>query len=436
MNERNETHDIEARSFVESANADECDFPLQNLPYGAFSRGNDSDSSLCVAIGDQVFDLREAACRKLLDIDEDISEACQDDCLNSLMGLGPERWSRLRGELFHLLHTNSTRRQEAADCLHSQSEVTLTMPVCIGDYTDFYTSVHHATNVGALFRPENPLLPNYKWVPIAYNGRASSIVLSGAAIRRPNGQLKAPDSAAPRLAPSQRLDYELEIGAFVGVGNELGSAIPITEAGDHIFGLCLLNDWSARDVQVWEYQPLGPFLAKSFATTISPWIVTTEALVPFRCPAATRPDGDPHPLPYLDNPDDALRGGFGIHLEAYLCSAKMREAGCPPHCIARSNLRDMYWTFSQMLAHHSSNGCNLRPGDLLGSGTISGPTAAARACLLELTRGGAEPITLPDGSQRTFLQDGDEVTLRAYCRREGTVSIGLGSATGVILPAR
>jgi fumarylacetoacetase len=248
--------------------------------------------------------------------------------------------------------------------------------------------------------------------------------------------LKAPDSATPQFAPSQRLDYELEIGAFVGVGNELGEAIPIAVAGDHLFGLCLLNDWSARDVQAWEYQPLGPFLAKSFATTISPWIVPTEALAPFRCMAAARPEGDPRPLPYLDDPDDARHGGFDIRVEVYLRSARMLEAGCRPHCLSRGNLREMYWTFAQMLAHHSSNGCNLHPGDLLGSGTISGPAPGARGCLLELTRGGAEPITLPDGSQRTFLQDGDEVTLRAYCQQAGAASIGLGTCSGVVLPAR
>jgi fumarylacetoacetase len=296
--------------------------------------------------------------------------------------------------------------------------------------------VHHAANVGALFRPDNPLLPNYKWVPIAYHGRASSIVLSGTGIRRPCGQCKPPDACEPQFAPCRRLDYELEVGALVGVGNVMGDPIPIAQARDHIFGLCLLNDWSARDIQAWEYQPLGPFLSKSFATSISPWVVTAEALAPFRVPSSPRPQGDPTPLPYLDDPDDRQSGGFELTVEVSLQTAAMQQAGCPPQRISRGNLRDMYWTFAQMLAHHTSNGCNLRPGDLLASGTISGPGAGAHGCLLEMTRGGAEPIRLPNGEQRTFLEDGDEVRLRAWCQRPEAVRIGFGECTGTVMPSR
>jgi fumarylacetoacetase len=434
--ERNETHDPRARSFVESANVSGCDFPIQNLPFGAFTDGQNSSASLCVAIGSQVLDLRMAAERALLArVDDNTFEACCESCLNPLMGLGPERWSALRRTTFDLLSENSPHRDEAAECLLPQSDVKLVMPVDIRNYTDFYASVDHATRVGELFRPDNPLLPNYKWVPIGYHGRASTVVVSGSAVRRPWGQLKPPGAESPVLAPSRRLDYELEIGALVGVGNEMGESIPIAQAGGHLFGLCLLNDWSARDVQAWEYQPLGPFLAKSFATSISPWVVTTEALAPFRSPAATRPSGDPRPLPYLFDADDQLCGGFDVSVEAYLQTSAMREAHCPPQRISHANLCDLYWTFAQMLAHHSSNGCDLRPGDLLGSGTISGPAAEAHGCLLEITRGGAEPITLADGSQRTFLEDGDEVTLRAFCQRPGAARIGFGECRGTLLAA-
>jgi fumarylacetoacetase len=312
----------------------------------------------------------------------------------------------------------------------------MVLPVEIGDYSDFYASIHHATNVGALFRPDNPLLPNYKWVPIGYHGRASSIVVSGSGIRRPWGQLKQPSDEQPHYAPSRRMDYEAEIGALIGVGNEMGEAIPIGQAGEHIFGLCLVNDWSARDIQSWEYQPLGPFLSKSFATSISPWIVTAEALIPFRVPASARPAGDPQPLPYLMDRNDQQWGGFDLTVEVYMRTASMREAGCPPHRVSCGNLCDMYWTFAQMLAHHACNGCGLRPGDLLASGTVSGPDPVARGCLLEITRGGAEPILLPSGELRTFLEDGDEVHMRAYCERSGAVRIGFGECSGTLVAAR
>jgi fumarylacetoacetase len=431
----NETHNPSARSFVESANVVGCDFPIQNLPFGAFAVADQSCTKLCVAIGDQVFDLHTAVERRLLDVDDSTCEALQEPCLNPLMGLGPARWHAVRKAIFELLLTDSKQRDAAVGCLLPQRDVTLVLPVAVHDYTDFYASVHHAQNVGALFRPDNPLLPNYKWVPIGYHGRASSIVISGTDVRRPLGQLMAPQSDAPTFSPSRRLDYELEVGAFVGVGNQLGEPIPISQASGHLFGLCLLNDWSARDVQTWEYQPLGPFLAKSFATSLSPWVITTEALAPYRL-ASTRPEGDPLPLAYLSCAEDQQRGAFDITVEVCLRSKKMREAGCAPHLVSRGNLRDMYWTFAQMLAHHSSNGCNLRPGDLLGSGTISGPAPDARGCLLELSRGGAEPLLLPDGTQRTFLEDGDEVIMRGRCARAGAARIGLGECRGIVLPAR
>ena len=435
--ELNETHDPNARSFVESANVADCDFPLQNLPFGAFTNGDDSCASLCVAIGNQALDLCAAAERALLaGVDDDTFEACREASLNPLMGLGPARWTALRRAIFRLLRADSEYRSEAAECLRAQRGITLVLPAEIRNYTDFYASIHHASNVGVLFRPDNPLLPNYKWVPIGYHGRSSSIVVSGSTVRRPWGQLKAPDAEQPEFSPSRRLDYELEIGAYVGVGNELGEAIPIAQAGDHIFGLCLLNDWSARDIQSWEYQPLGPFLAKSFATSISPWIITTEALAPFRVPSSERPAGDPQPLAYLAGAEDKQRGGFDVSVEVYLQTAVGRAAHCTPHRVGHGSLREMYWTFAQMLAHHSSNGCDLRPGDLLGCGTISGPDPEARGCLLEITRGGAEPIVLPDGTQRTFLEDGDEVTLRAYCQRAGTARIGFGECSGAVLPTR
>ena len=434
--EPNETHNPNARSFVESANVSGCDFPIQNLPFGAFTNGQNSCASLCVAIGDQVLDLPAAVERGLLPgVDAVTREACREACLNPLMGLGPAHWTALRRELFHLLREDSPQQAGAAACLHPQRNVTLVMPVKIANYTDFYASLHHASNVGALFRPDNPLLPNYKWVPIGYHGRASTIVLSGCPVRRPWGQLKSPSSDAPQFSPSRRLDYEMEVGALVGVGNEMGDAIPIAQAAGHIFGLCLVNDWSARDIQSWEYQPLGPFLAKNFATTLSPWVVTAEALAPFRVAAAARPATDPQPLPYLADAADQQQGGFDLTVEVYLQSAAMREANRAQHRLSRGNLCDMYWTFAQMLAHHTSNGCGLRPGDLLASGTISGPTPEARGCLLEITRGGAEPILLPDGTQRTFLEDGDEITLRGFCERPGAVRIGFGPCSGTLMAA-
>jgi fumarylacetoacetase len=310
--------------------------------------------------------------------------------------------------------------------------VYLHTPARIGNYTDFYASVHHATNVGSMFRPDNPLLPNYKYIPVGYHGRASSITLNDEVVR-PNGQTKPPNETAPTFGPCTQLDYELEVGAFVTRGNMLGSPIPMEMADEHIFGLCLVNDWSARDIQAWEYQPLGPFLAKNFATTISPWVVTREALEPFRIPLAPRAEGDPQPLPYLSTETDRANGGFDITLEVYLSSERMREDGVAPVRVSRGNFRDMYWTFAQMFTHHTSNGCDLRPGDLLASGTVSGPGKESRGCLLEMTWRGTEPMQLPTGEERTFLEDGDEVIMRGFCERDGAARIGFGECRGVIV---
>jgi fumarylacetoacetase len=315
------------------------------------------------------------------------------------------------------------------------AEVTSLLPAHVGDYTDFYASAHHATHVGRLFRPDHPLLPNYKWIPIGYHGRASSVVASGRPVRRPLGQRRPAEGEPPPFGPSELLDYEVEVGVFVGRGNELGAPVPIGEAEEHLFGVCLLNDWSARDIQAWEYQPLGPFLGKSFATTISPWVVTTEALAPFRAPALERPAGDPEPLPYLAHGMDAHTAGVDIRVEAWLETPKMREGGSPPARISCASTRDLYWTLAQMLAHHASNGCNLRPGDLFGSGTVSGPSRDSFGCLLEITRRGQEPLELPTGETRTFLEDGDEVILRGFCERVGYRRIGLGECRGRVEPA-
>jgi fumarylacetoacetase len=314
-------------------------------------------------------------------------------------------------------------------------EAELLVPAQIGDYSDFYASVYHATNVGSMFRPENPLLPNYKWVPIGYHGRASSIMVSGASVQRPRGQTKDPDGDSPVFRPTQALDYEMEVGCFVGPGNPLGQSVPIDQAERHLFGLCLVNDWSARDIQSWEYQPLGPFLSKSFATTVSPWVVTMEALEPYRVAAFQRPTGDPAPLSYLDSPNTQRRGGLDLSVEVYLVTAKMRAAGLPPARLSRGNAADLYWTLGQMFTHHTSNGCNLRPGDLFATGTISGQGKDSRGCLLELTWRGSEPLSLPTGETRKFLEDGDEVILRASCERQGAARIGFGECRGIVLPA-
>jgi fumarylacetoacetase len=430
------THDASLESWVDSANAADTDFPVQNLPLGVFSRGGEARSRIGCAIGDQVLDLKACAERGLLrGLPESVEAACRTASLNALMALEPRIRGTLRHRLSHLLRAEGgpvTARGDAKDVLVPQSDAEMRLPAEVGDYTDFYASIHHATNVGRMLRPDNPLLPNYRWIPIGYHGRASSLVVSGTAVRRPAGQTAPQGDEPPGFGPSRSLDYELEVGAFLGPGNTLGTPIPLAEAEDHLFGLCLVNDWSARDVQRWEYQPLGPFLSKSFATSLSPWVVTAEALAPFRVPAFSRPKDDPAPLPHLTHEEDAARGGIDLRLEVGLSSEAMRRAGHPPMVVSYSNLKDIYWTLAQMVAHHSSNGCNLRPGDLIASGTVSGPEKENRGCLLERTWRGSEPLTLPTGEERRFLEDGDEVILRGHCERDGFVRIGFGECRGVV----
>lgn len=422
------------KSWVESANLPHCDFPLENLPYGVFRHAGKTRIGL--AIGDQVLDLHGCVQSQLLaPLSAEAKAACLQESLNSLMVLGPPVSSSLRQHVTELLdeRTADLTRTQTASHLIPMRDVEMQLPVQIGDYTDFYASIHHATRVGKLFRPDNPLLPNYKHVPIGYHGRASSIVISGTEIRRPSGQTKQADSADPVFGPSRSLDYELEMGIFVGKGNSLGQPVPIGEAEEHIFGLCLVNDWSARDIQSWEYQPLGPFLAKSFATSISPWLVTMEALRPYRVPAAERAKDDPAVLEYLLLNAPA-RAGLDITVAVLLQTDQMRKQHFDPVQLSKANLRDLYWTIAQLLAHHTSNGCNLRPGDLLATGTISGPEQGSEGCLLE-TKHRSEPVTLPTGETRTFLEDGDEVIFRGYCQRPGHPRIGFGQCTGRILPA-
>lgn len=433
----NETHDAALTSWVESANEARTDFPLQNLPFGAFRRRDTSEPvRIGVAIGDQILDLGAARDTGAFSgLAARAVAACAAPTLNGFMAMGPEAWTALRLALSQALREGSALTDRLRGCLVAQSSAEHAVPAHVGDYTDFYTSIHHATTVGKLFRPDNPLLPNYKWVPIGYHGRASSIGVSGQAFHRPRGQTLPQGAEAPVFGPSKRIDYELEVGIFVGTGNELGRAIPMADAEAHIFGLCLLNDWSARDVQAWEYQPLGPFLSKNFATTISPWIVTLEALEPYRV-AWTRPRDDPPPLAYLDSPTLSETGAIDIQLEVLLETARMRDAGHEPERLSQSSFRDAYWTIAQMIAHHTVNGCNLEPGDLLGSGTQSGPKASEAGSLLELSGGGKKPIKLASGETRTFLEDGDVVIFRAWCEKSGFARIGFGEAVGRVLPAR
>ena len=432
----NPTHDPALRSWVESANTGGIDFPIQNLPFAVFRRaGADEAFRGGVAIGNQILDLRAVHARAPFDhAANEALAACAEPTLNRFMSLGPEVQSHLRACLSRALRRGSVHASLLPADLVPQADAEYSLPAAIGDYTDFYASIHHATTVGRQFRPDNPLFPNYRWVPIAYHGRSSSIGVSEHAFHRPVGQSMPKDALQPVLAASRRLDFELEVGIFIGSGNAQGTAIPIAAAEAHVFGLCLLNDWSARDIQGWEYQPLGPFLAKNFATTISPWVVTLEALAPFRIPF-TRPEKDPQPLAYLDSPSGRAAGGMDIHLEASLQSARMRARGEPPQRLAASNFRHAYWTIAQMVAHHSVNGCNLRAGDLFGSGTLSGPSPAEAGSLLELTAGGTREIALP-GETRRFLEDGDRVELRGWCERAGHTRIGFGAASGIVLPAR
>ncbi|MCH7345484.1 fumarylacetoacetase [Pelomonas sp. CA6] len=436
MHTLNETHDPALTSWVESANLAGTDFPLQNLPFSVFRpRGSAEAFRGGVAIGDQVLDLAALAGLDVIDGPAKAAlAAAAGDTLNALMAQGPAEWSALRLALSRVLRSGSADAQRLAACLAPQAEVEHEVPARIGDYTDFYTSVHHATNIGRQFRPDQPLLPNYKWVPIGYHGRASSIGVSGQTFSRPVGQVMKPGAEGPAVVPCARLDYELELGIFVGPGNAQGQPIPIASAESHVFGICLLNDWSARDVQGWEYQPLGPFLSKNFATTISPWIVTLEALAPYRLPF-TRPEGDPQPLPYLDSPENRGAGALDIRLEVLLSTGRMRERGMPDMRLSATSYRHAYWTVAQLVAHHTMNGCNLRPGDLLGSGTLSGPSLQEAGALIELTTGGQNPIELPTGERRTFLEDADQITLRGWCEAPGRARIGFGACAGTVLPA-
>ena len=413
-----ETHDPALESWVESAHVPGCEFPIQNLPFGIFKRkGQKEPARGGVAIGDQIFDLAALGLRT-------------GPTLNGLAAMGRRAARKLRRELSRALSVKSKQKKRLQKHLVPMKQAELFLPVEIGDYSDFFTGIHHATNMGRLFRPDNPLMPNYKWIPIGYHGRGSSIVVSGTGIRRPKGQLKPADAPAPVYAPTRRLDYEVELGFIAGAGNRLGQPIDVRDAHDHVFGAVLLNDWSARDVQAWEYQPLGPFLGKSFATTVSPWIVTMDALEPYRCPAFARPGDDPQPLPYLLDENDQREGGFAIELEMHLRTPKMKK----PVRLSQGNFRDSYWTVAQMVAHQTSNGCNLHPGDLLGSGTISGATPGSMGSMMELTLAGRNPLQLADET-RTFLEDGDEVIQRGCCARPGYTTIGFGEASGRIMPA-
>ncbi len=436
MRQVNETHDVNLTSWVSCANED-SDFPVQNLPFAIFKRkGIDEDWRGGVAIGQQVLDMAMLANAKLFEGEAQIAaQAASQSTLNSLMDLGVSANAELRLALSRALRTGSDKQSLLARMLIPQAEVEFSMPCQIGDYTDFYTSIHHATAVGKLFRPDNPLLPNYKWVPIGYHGRSSTIGVSGQEFHRPVGQTKALDASEPSVGPCKRLDYELEMGLFIGKSTDMGDLIAIESAEDHLFGVCIFNDWSARDIQAWEYQPLGPFLAKNFASTVSPWIVTMEALAPYRA-SFSHPESDPQPLPYLSSEANTEKGGLDIDLECLIQTSQMREADQPATELSRSNFKHSYWTPAQLVTHHASNGCAMQAGDLLGSGTQSGPEKEEAGSLLELSQGGKVPITLPNGEQRTFLNDGDSIVMRASCSKEGAARIGFGEVVSTILPAK
>jgi fumarylacetoacetase len=432
----NETHNPALTSWVASANQAGTDFPIQNLPFAVFKRGNTEDNFRGgVAIGDQVIDLAALYAAELFDgLAQQALKACSEDQLNDFMAMGKEIWSALRFALSSALKEGATEQTTLEKCLIAQADVEFALPCNIGDYTDFYTSIHHATSVGRKFRPDNPLLPNYKWIPIGYHGRSSSIEVSGSNFKRPQGQTKAPTAEVPSFGPCKRLDYELEVGIFIGKGNDLGDAITIDNAEDHVFGLCMFNDWSARDIQGWEYQPLGPFLSKNFASTISPWIVTTEALAPYKA-SWTRDEADPQPMPYLESENNRASGAFDIQLQVALETQTMREKNEAAVKLSQSNFVDSYWTVAQMVAHHTVNGCNLRAGDMFGSGTQSGPNPDEAGSMLELSNAGSEPISLPNGEKRTFLEDGDNVIMSGYCKKDGAARIGFGLVSATILPA-
>jgi fumarylacetoacetase len=437
----NETHDPNLKSWIESANQPDTDFPIQNLPFCEFDYETEEGTawSVGVVIGDYILNLNKCLEDKLFEEFEGVPGHgfFMIENLISLQSEKKETSLNLRRKFIELLSDKASEeiQKKVSNNLHPISECEFSVPLPIGDYTDFYCSIFHATNVGAMFRPDNPLLPNYKYIPIGYHGRASSIVVSGTDVKRPKGQTRPDAEQPPAYIPCKNLDYEMEVGFFVGRGNEIGETIAIEDAEDHIFGLCLVNDWSARDIQAWEYQPLGPFLAKSFTTTVSPFVVTMEALAPFRTTAFERDADDPQPLDYLNGEQNKKSGGFDIKLEVYLQTAKMRDENAEPFLLSRSNMKDLYWTIGQMLTHHASNGCNLQTGDLMATGTVSGREKDERGCLLELTWRGKEPIELPNGETRRFLEDGDEIIMRGFCEREGFKRIGFGECRGRILPA-
>lgn len=433
------THDPAQRSWVESAHGAGADFTLQNLPLGVFRPADGIGAPrLGVAIGDRIVDLSYARDAGYLDgLRAELVEACGGTTLNAVFALGRPTLSALRGRLSALLRARtpeSVRAAADAVLLVPMHAVEMVLPAAVGDYTDFYASIEHATNVGSMFRPDNPLLPNYRHMPIGYHGRASSLVVSGTPVKRPSGQTVAAPEGPPTFGPSQRMDYELEVGAFIGVGNALGVPVALVDAETHIAGLVLVNDWSARDLQSWEYQPLGPFLAKNFATTVSPWVVTLDALAPFRGPARARGEDAPPVLPYLVHDTDRARGGVALTLEVWLRTARMRGEGAAAERLSHGTFDRMYWTLGQMLTHHASNGCNLRPGDLIASGTVSGNTKESRGCLLEMAWRGTEPVVLSNGERRAFLSDGDEVILQGWCERPGAARVGLGECRGILQP--
>ena len=438
----NATHDPQARSWVTAANAEGCDYPIQNLPFAVLRRKVAKNAPAeafrgAVAIGDQAIDLARLAVvgdsAGITGLAADALKAASQDKLNGLMAMGPKAWSALRLALFNALKADSPAQSVVTPCLVPLSEVEYQLPAQVADYTDFYASVHHARSVGALFRPDSPLTPNYQWVPIGYHGRSSSLRLDGFAFKRPRGQILPPGASAPVFSECKRLDYEFELGVFLGQGNELGEPITIDQSEDQAFGMVLLNDWSARDIQSWEYQPLGPFLAKNFCTTISPWIVTLEALEPYR-QAWTRPAADPQPLAYLESAAMRERGAIDVQLETFLQTSQMASEGMKAERISRSNFKHSYWNIFQMITHHTVGGCNFQPGDLIGTGTQSGPTPEEAGSLLELSKGGKEAMKLSNGETRTFLQDGDTLILRAFCEKPGAARIGFGQCAGTVLP--
>jgi fumarylacetoacetase len=432
----NETHDPTLRSWLASANLPSCDFPIQNLPIGIFRcAGSAEPFRAGVALGDQILDLGRVAARALLSGPAaDVCAAFREPSLNAYLGLGRDAWSALRLGLSRALREGAAEEAALTPYFIPQQAAEYALPMVVGDYTDFYASIHHATRVGALFRPEQPLLPNYRWVPIAYHGRSSSLVVSDTPVQRPRGQSLPKGEDRPSVRPSARLDYEAELGIVVGPGNALGRAVSIDDADAHVYGVCLLNDWSARDLQGWEYQPLGPFAGKNFATTLSPWLVSLEALEPFRVPFVRGPE-EPAPLAHLDGARDRAEGALDIRIEARLQTESMRVRGLPAQRLAASSYRHAYWTLAQMVAHHTLNGCPLRPGDVLGTGTLSGPALEESGCLLELSEGGKRALSLESGETRTFLEDGDLLELAAHCERDGAVRIGFGVARGLIVPA-